>query len=59
MECGELFLTTVDGTSVMHKSHVDNWDILLNVSYSLYKLSTLCIHDIKYSPTTLVFQICI
>ena len=32
VECGELFMTTVDGTSMMHKSHVDNWDILLSVS---------------------------
>ena len=35
MECGEQFMTTVDGTSMMHKSHVDNWDILQSVSYSL------------------------
>ena len=32
VECGELFMTTVDGTSMLHKSHVDNWDILLSVS---------------------------
>ena len=31
VECGEQFMT-VDGTSMMHKSHVDNWDTLLNVS---------------------------
>ena len=32
VECGELFMTTVNGTSMMLKSHVDNWDILLSVS---------------------------
>ena len=32
VECGELFMTAVDGISMVHKSHVDNWDILLNVS---------------------------
>ena len=32
MECGGLFMTTVDGTSMMHKSHADNWDTLLSVS---------------------------
>ena len=32
VECGELFMTTADGTSMMHKSHADNWDILLSVS---------------------------
>ena len=31
-ECGELFMTTVDGTSMMLKSHVDDWDILQSVS---------------------------
>ena len=31
VECGEQFMT-VDGTSMMHKSHVDNWDILQSVS---------------------------
>ena len=34
--CGEQFMTQVDGTSLMHKSHVDNWDTLQSVSYSLY-----------------------
>ena len=33
MECGELFMTTVDGTSMMRKSCADNWDTLLSVSY--------------------------
>jgi len=32
VECGEQFMMTVDGTSMMHKSHVDNWDILQSVS---------------------------
>ena len=32
VECGDPFMTTVNGTSVMLKSHVDNWDILLSVS---------------------------
>ena len=32
VECGELFFTAVDGTSMMHKSHVDNWDTLQSVS---------------------------
>ena len=36
VECGEQFMTTVDGTSMMLKSHVDYWDILQSVSYSLY-----------------------
>ena len=36
VECGEQFMTTVDGTSMTLKSHVDNWDILQSVSYSLY-----------------------
>ena len=35
VECGVQFMTTVDGTSMMLKSHVDNWDTLLSVSYSL------------------------
>ena len=43
VECGEQFMTQVDGVSMMHKSHVDNWDILQSVSYSLY----MCICDIK------------
>ena len=32
VECGELFMTTVDGTSVMLESHVDNWDTFQSVS---------------------------
>ena len=32
VECGEQFMTTVDGTSMMHESYVDNWDILQSVS---------------------------
>ena len=32
VECGEQFMTQVDGTSMMHKSHVDNWDTLQSVS---------------------------
>ena len=31
MECGEQFMT-IDGTSMMHKSHVDNWDTRQSVS---------------------------
>ena len=45
MECGEQFMTTVDGTSMMHKSHADNWDILQSVSQSVH-VSALRIHDI-------------
>ena len=32
VECGEQFMTTVDGTSMMLKLHVDNWDTLQTVS---------------------------
>ena len=33
VECGEQFMTTtVDGTSMMLKLHVDNWDTLQSVS---------------------------
>ena len=32
VECGEQFMTLLDGVSVMHKSHVDNWDTLQSVS---------------------------
>ena len=32
VECGELFMITVDGTSMMRESHVDNWNTLLSVS---------------------------
>ena len=52
VECGEQFMTTVDGTSMMHKSHVDNWVILLNVSYSLCVI-TLRTCVIKFLPATL------
>ena len=45
VECGELFMTTVDGTSMMLKSHVDNWDTLQSVSQSVH-VSTLCIHEV-------------
>ena len=47
VECGELFMTTVDVTLMLLRSHVDNWDILQSVSYSLniyqldYTLSVL------------------
>ena len=32
VECGEQFMTTVGGTSMMHKLHVYNWDTLQTVS---------------------------
>ena len=49
VECGELFMTMLDGVSVMHKSLVDNWVILLNVSCII----TLCTCVIKFLPATL------
>ena len=45
VEFGEQFMMTVDGTSMMLKSHVDSWDILLSVSQSVH-VSTSCIHEV-------------